>query len=308
MKLTKNVLSIAVLSALSFSATTTATELDFYGKANVTIQSNDEGDGRYTEVKSNASRVGIKGSHKIDDNLSVVFKAEFEVDIDSDGDTFKDRNQYLGLKGSFGEILAGKNDTVLKQSQGKVDLFSDLNADIKKLWKGENRIENSITYKSPKFNNIQLGVTYLSQDDKETPNEGFSFSAVYGDKKLKKTDFFASIARDEDVKGYDTTRVTLQGKIGAVVVGGIYHQQESVSSGAELDGFMVSAKYKVNKVTYKAQVQTASEDGGDDTSAITLGADYKLSKQAKLFGYVTSFDLDTKEDKDYLAVGVEYKF
>lgn len=306
MKLSNKALYAALISATSFTGM--ATEIEFYGKANVTIQSNDEGEGRYTEIKSNASRIGVNGNHKINDDLTVVFKAEFEVDIDSDGETFKDRNQYLGLKGAFGEILAGKNDTALKKSQGKVDLFSDLNADIKQLWKGENRLENSLTYKSPKFNNVQLAVTYLSQDDKDVPNEGFSFSAAYGDSKLKKTDVFASVARDEDVKGYDTTRVTVQGKIGKVVVGGIYHMQEKVSDGTDLDGFMVSAKYTVNKLTYKAQVQTASEDGGDDRYAFTLGADYKLSKQAKLFGYATSFDMDSEEDKDYLAVGVEYKF
>ena len=32
---------------------------------------------------------------------------------------------------------------MMKQSQGKVDLFSDLNADIKVLWKGENRMADT---------------------------------------------------------------------------------------------------------------------------------------------------------------------
>ncbi len=59
--------------------------------------------------------------------------------------------KYIGLRGVFAEVLLGKNDTMLMQSKGKVDLFSDLNADIKNLWKGENRMSDTISYKSPMF-------------------------------------------------------------------------------------------------------------------------------------------------------------
>ena len=56
----------------------------------------------------------------------------------------------------------------------------------------------------------------------------------------------------------------------------------------------------------------ADYDGGADQSGFTVGADYKLSKQAKLFTYYTTFDMDLDksgdEDEDYLAAGIEYKF
>ena len=161
MNFTKTTLA-ALLSTLSLTAAA-AEDITFYGKANVTVQSNDEGEGSYTEVKSNASRLGVKGTHKIDDNLSVVFQAEFQIDIDGDEDTFTDRNQFIGLKGNFGEVLLGKNDTMLKQSQGKIDLFNDYNGDVKTLWKGENRMDDTITYKSPSFNGIKFGITYISK-------------------------------------------------------------------------------------------------------------------------------------------------
>lgn len=318
MKFTKTTLAAALLTSLSISAFA-AEEITFYGKANVTLQSNDEGDGRYTELRSNASRLGVKGTHKVDENLSVIYQAEFEVDIDSDGDVFKDRNQYIGLKGNFGEVLAGNNDTVLKQSQGSVDLFSDLNGDIKELWVGENRVKNSLTYKSPKFNDLQLGVTYITDDEnKADADESFSLSLVYGDKKLKKSTFYAAVAFDADVEGqskdkavakqgYDVTRITVQGKVGEVIVGGIYHNQQG-QDGSDMDGFLVSAKYSQNKLTYKGQYQTASHDGGDDRSGLTLGADYTLTKQAKLFAFYSTFDMDSASDEDFLGAGIEYNF
>jgi predicted porin len=240
----------------------------------------------------------------------VIFKAEFQIDLDGDsakGKSITDRNQYLGLKGKFGTVLLGMNDTVLKQSQGKVDLFSDLNGDIKTLWKGENRMSDTITYKSLKFNGLQLGVTYITEDGIDA-EDGTSIALFYGDKSLKKSKVYAAVAVDSEVKGYDTTRLTIQGKLGGFTLGAIAHTQKKVSDGSEVDGFLFSAKYGFDKVTVKAQVQTAEYDGGEDRSGMTVGADYKLAKNTKLFAFYTSFDMDTEADEDHLAVGLEYKF
>ena len=122
MKFYKSAIATVVCSTLSLTAF--AANVDIYGKANLTVQSSDDGEGTYTEVNSNASRLGLKGEQDLGNGLEVVFKAEFEVDLDGDGtkgtgdkekevDTFESRNQYLGLRGAFGEVLVGKNDTML---------------------------------------------------------------------------------------------------------------------------------------------------------------------------------------------------
>jgi len=306
MKLSNNILTVAVLSALS--APVLAADLSVYGKANLTVQSSDDGEGSYTEVKSNASRIGLQGTHELEQGLEVVYKAEFQVDLDGDSDdNITARNQYIGLRGAFGEVLLGKNDTVLKQSQGKVDLFSDLNGDIKNLWKGENRLSDTLTYKSPKFSGVQLGITYMAEDSVDGES-AYSLSAVYGDAKLKKSDIYASVAMDSEVNGYDVIRATVQGKVSGITLGAMVQTQEKIDGSAEMDGLMVSAKYSANKVTYKGQLQTANFDGGDDKTGFTAGIDYKLAKNTKLFAFYTSFDLDSSEDKEYLAAGIEYKF
>ena len=152
MKLVKTIIAIATCSALTLPVMAAdMPSVDIYGRADLSFQSSDSGEGSFTEVKSNASRIGFQGGYAIDENLKVIYKAEFEVDLDGDGDVWKARNQYVGLKGGFGEVLLGKNDSMLKQSQGKTDLFSDYNGDIKYLWGGENRLKDTVTYKSPKF-------------------------------------------------------------------------------------------------------------------------------------------------------------
>jgi predicted porin len=308
MKHTYNKIAVVLLSSLSLSAF--AADVEVYGKANISLQSSDEGEGSFTEVKSNASRIGLKGTHELGDGLSVIYKAEFQVDLDGDsakGDSITDRNQYVGLAGGFGEVLLGKNDTMLKQSQGKVDLFSDLNGDIKSLWKGENRMADTLSYKSPKFSDFQLGVTYIAEDAVDAEN-GVSVAIFYGDEKLKKSAIFASVAVDSDVNGYDITRATVQGKVSGVVLGAIVQSQEKIDGSGEMDGFMVSAKYKMDKITFKGQYQAADFKDGDDKSGITLGADYSLAKSTKLYTFYTTFDMDSGEDQDYLAAGIEYKF
>lgn len=308
MKHTYNKIAVVLLSSLSLSAF--AADVEVYGKANISLQSSDEGEGSFTEVKSNASRIGLKGTHELGDGLSVIYKAEFQVDLDGDsakGDSITDRNQYVGLAGGFGEVLLGKNDTMLKQSQGKVDLFSDLNGDIKSLWKGENRMADTLSYKSPKFSDFQLGVTYIAEDAVDA-EDGVSVAIFYGDEKLKKSAVFASVAVDSDVNGYDITRATVQGKVSGVVLGAIVQSQEKIDGSGEMDGFMVSAKYKMDKITFKGQYQAADFKDGDDKSGITLGADYSLAKSTKLYTFYTTFDMDSGEDQDYLAAGIEYKF
>ncbi len=307
MNLPNNILAVAALSTLTVSAF--AADISLYGKANLTVQSSDDGEGSFTEIKSNASRIGLKGTHELEEGLKVVYKAEFQVDLDGDSDdNITSRNQYIGLRGAFGEVLLGKNDTVTKQSQGKVDLFSDLNADIKVLWKGENRLSDTLTYKSPKFSNVQFGLTYIAEDSVDGDN-AFSMSLAYGDSSLKKSKIFASVAMDSEVKGYDVTRATVQGKVSGVTLGAMIQTQENSTDGSgEMDGFMVSAKYTVNKLTFKGQFQRADFDDADTQSGFTLGTDYKLGKSTKLFAFYTSFDLESQEDQEYLAAGIEYKF
>jgi predicted porin len=314
---------IKVALALTIGATLSqpviAANIDIYGRADVSLQSSDEGEGRFSEVKSNSSRIGFKGNHVLNDELTIVYQAEFEVDIDGDSDdAVKGRNQFIGLKGAFGEVLLGQNDSILKQSQGKADLFSDLNGDIKVLWVGENRLSDSVTYKSPVINGFQLGATYVAEEEVDG-KDALSLAVFYGDKKLKKSDFFASVAMDSEVKGkssdgtangyFDTIRATVQGKVSGVTLGLMLQNQENIDTGAEMDGVLISAKYKLGATTLKGQYQIADHKDGEKNTGFTAGVDYKLAASTKLYAFYTSFDIKTaNRDEDYLAVGIQYNF
>jgi predicted porin len=297
----RTLLATSILAAVA--AAPAYADVKVYGKVNVSVQASDDGTESINELKSNASRLGFKGSEKLDGGLTLVYQYEMQVDVtDESGEkNIKSRNQYVGLKGSFGEVLIGRNDTVFKQSQGKFDLFSDYEADIKSLWKGENRMSDSVTYKTPKFNGVQFGISYILDEDND--DSATSISAVYGDKALKKGKYYAAIAIDSEVKGYDATRVTFGTKLGDVKVGAMYQVQESVEDGKEKSGVLVNAQYKMGKNNLKAQYQTLESDAG-----FTLGVDHKLGKSTKAYAWYSSFNFEAAEDESYLAIGLEHKF
>ncbi|GAA75013.1 MULTISPECIES: porin [unclassified Pseudoalteromonas] len=310
MKFVKSSLCLALLSGLSFNA---LADVDIYGKANVTVQSSDDGEGSFTEIKSNASRLGVKGSEKINDSLEAVYKFEFQVDVsdaDSKGDNddnISARNQYVGLKGAFGQVVIGRNDTALKQSQGKLDLFNDLEGDIKNVFKGENRLGNTVSYSSNSYEGFKVLATFVAEDDVDADN-GYSMAVTYGDVALKKSAVYASIAADSEVNGYDVVRASIQGKVEDFKLGAMYQTQEKVDGSAEGDGYLLNAAYSMGKNTFKVQYQAMDFDDSDDKTAISVGVDHKLNKNIKVFGFYSSFDMDNNVDQDYLGLGMEYKF
>ncbi|MEZ9596027.1 porin [Shewanella sp. 10N.261.52.F9] len=305
----------SALATATLSSAYAADPLTVYGKLNVTAQSNDENDESTTTIQSNASRFGVKGAFELSSSLEAFYTVEYEVDTgDSDKDNFKARNQFVGLRGNFGAFSVGRNDTMLKASQGKVDQFNDLSGDLKNLFKGENRIEQTATYITPSFSGFKMGVTYAAEGaSSQYAQDGFSVAAMYGDSGLKKSPIYASIAYDSDVKGYEVVRATVQGKIAGFKLGGMYQQQEATYDGEgnavigaeSKTGYLLSAAYQIDAVVLKAQFQDM-EDKGDSWS---IGGDYKLGKPTKLFAFYTSRSFENIEhDDSYFGVGLEHKF
>ena len=141
----KKLLLAAAVTTLSLSAAQAAPTL--YGKLNVSVDSYDNGKDTVTELNSNASRLGVKGEEKLTEQLSAVYQAEWEVDVDGGDDVFKKRNIFAGLKwANLGTLKAGIMDTPFKDAgTGYRDVFNDYaHADIKEMMYGEERVENVI--------------------------------------------------------------------------------------------------------------------------------------------------------------------
>ncbi|CAM3659594.1 porin [Rheinheimera salexigens] len=295
---------IGLMSVAAYSVNADAKPLEFYGKVDVSVQSSEEGEGRFTEMKSNASKFGVKGDYALEDGLIIVYKLEWQVDVsdDSNEKNLKSRNQYIGLKGNFGEVRLGRHDTALKMSQGKADFFSDYEADVKTLWKGENRVNDSISYFSPIYAGFGMQLTYVVADAADA-DDALSAAIFYGDEGLKQSNIYAALAYDSEVNGYDTLRASAQFKLAEFTLSTMYQRQEDITTQLDRDGYLVGVAYPWQKLTLKTQYQVMDDDNG-----ASVGVDYKLGKNSQIYAWYSSFNFDLAEDTDYLAVGLTHKF
>ena len=284
-----------------------------YGKLWISVESQDTASGTEVDMVSNASRLGIKGSMDFGEGIEAIYQAEYEVDpVDGTADeskdrTFKQRNSFVGLKGSMGTIFLGKHDTATKKSQKKIDLFNDLAGDIKNILQGENRMSDLVGYTTPKINgfsatfNAIKGTEGLGDD---SIGDSTSTSISYDSEN-----FYIALAFDSELKGYDSTRLTLQIPFNRSQLGIMFQDSEKLSTGVEEDGYVISFSQKVSdKGTLKFQ-QAESDMKLDSGKQFSFGYDYKLSSKAKAFFFFTDLSGDNmSKEKEIIGIGFEYKF
>ncbi len=160
----KKLLAIAVAAALVAPAAAMA-ETTLYGKLHASYGQIKDGSDKRTGVESHASRIGIKGSHALNNGLEATYGIEYGLNLDGDdgastqgsgigsmgsADTnpgVNSRNQFVGLKGGFGEIRAGKHDTPAKLATAGQDVFADTYADMDNIINVDShRVNNAVAY------------------------------------------------------------------------------------------------------------------------------------------------------------------
>ena len=317
----KGILLILALCFTSFSFAEGPIGGKVYGKANLSLVDQDSGNTSGWNLNSNASRLGIKGESKISEELAVVYQVEYEVCIDSGdckGQTFKQRNTFLGLKGNFGMVSAGKHDTPTKLAAKKVDLFNDLEGDIKNAFEGENRVSNVVAYTSPKMNGFSATLAMIPAEGEDVDQDGqddtglkdgLSYSINY-----TKDNLYLAIAGDQDIDEQDLVRMIAQYQIDGLKLGFLYQQNQDNLGAKDESGYFFSAAYSLNPdITLKAQYGEIEDDiDGDKEQTLSLGADYKLSKNTKTFIFYTDntdSEVGLSEDAfTAFGIGMEHKF
>lgn len=323
---------------------------DFYGRADLAFTNSDNGyatqtagkDG--TVLENNFSWLGVKGNEKINDNIEIIYQMEFGVEnFDNSGDTFNARNTYLGIKTAAGTALVGRNDTVFKASEGGIDMFGNTNSDIDRLMPGQDRKADGISYYSPKIADLlSLNATYLIDDNYDSESSSmYAVSATIGDKGLKAQNFYAAVSYQDGISDVEAYRGVVQAKFGSFIIGGLYQSSESQKASLKhLDGdsYYVSAAYLMGDLKLKAAYgyddsglgkfvsnyigQNDTVDSRENISDVeiqqlSIGADYRLSKNALVYGHYTKYDGDmtvnsaaqkTDLKDDVITIGLRYDF
>jgi predicted porin len=299
-------LFLLIILLLTFSVQSDTT---VYGKLFITLESQEMITGTELNTKSNASRLGIKGSIELKRELEVIYQAEYEVDSvdgtaeESNRQTFKQRNTFVGIKGSLGTLFLGTHDTAFRKSQNTIDLFNDLASDIKNILEGENRLSELVGFTTPEFGKY-FSATFNVIKEKDGPDDASSFSLKY-----KTTNIYAALALDSKVEGYDSYRVSFQIPLNKAKLGLMFQTSKEVNTGDKEEGYVVSLSRKItNKGTIKLQLAESDIKlvSGKQTS---FGYDQEISKRAKIFIFYT--DLSSPKvgkERNITAVGFELKF
>ena len=290
-------------------------------------------------LESTGSRLGIQGDFDVSSGVTVFYRLEYGIDVDngtnSNGRELSQRNIFGGLRGSWGSILAGKNDTPLKTLQTNTVLRTDVDrfndsplGDIGTYIVGENRPDNVIQYTSPIWlGGLEVNLAAIQAEETGVPlsatnqqdDNGFasgkSASVTYG-----KAKWFVGAAYESNVATTDALRAVGEVSLGPVKLGAIYQTAERHEDVDSLGGF--SSFVGTNGTTLGAQngLNPFSEWDGASGNAFKEQDGYVLNAQWKVAGpwvakaqFVSSTTTPinavyTDAELEGFIVGVDYNF
>jgi len=257
--------------------------------------------------------------------LGVIYQLEFGVAIDGDGNNITARDQFVGLTGNWGTAMVGRRSTLFKEANNAIGQFEDIQGDTLYLFPGDNRLSDSLHYKSPAFGDFSFGASVIADgNSSQNDKTGYDVAAFYGDAALKKTSYFATVGYEDDVVGYTNAVIAGGFKIADIELRAMFQNSEKVSTGDDANGWMANIAYNLDKWRFKAQYAEADtyelgwskRKSGDIAlryqSQIALGVDYNFTKttQANLWcvlaerapdEYISAEQVD---DTSYVAIGL----
>lgn len=283
---------------------------------------------RRSRVSSNNSYIGLKGSEDISSDLSAIWQWEFAVafDMQNTGDfsatdaqgTQSKRNTFAGLKSkSMGTLTLGLQDTPLKTSTGKLDVFGNTLGDYRTIIGavgGSVRAQNSVLYTSPSMAGFTIKALHGFGDEAgsnvATNNGGedpriWSLSGTYENGPI-----FVTIAHEDN-----TGTGALQDTVGGAATNGNPTTQllGLFGSGVNFMHFITSDVITngtvPSSITYDSKLKTTRIGGGYNFGVFKLGLGWERSKSDITVNdlIVTAGDvdsdatLDAKRDAWYLS-------
>ncbi|PNK60023.1 porin [Psychrobacter sp. FDAARGOS_221] len=327
----KKLLLASAIAALSVPAAQAAPT--FYGKLFMTVDYVDEEadrayywheqdgfketGGKYdengTQINSNGSRLGIKGSEPLSANTDVIYQLEYGVDVDADDhNSFRNRDTFLGIKNAtFGEFRAGHNQSTTDyinnvivnegywDNLGSTKLDGEQNAAALNM-ADSGRVSNSLVWKAPQIDGVplQFAAMYANDDDIKGENDGGWGASLMFDQG---TGYTVGIAYDDDVNiAGDLIRGTATVDLGAmnagvpVTLGALYQQADYDWAGSKKEkGYIVSASMDLTNFTKPAMIyaqynNTSNLGGVDnfDSDQIVVGGKYFYRKNVIAHAYI----------------------
>ena len=309
-----------------------------------------KGWGMDTSWQGPSDRIGVKGSEDLGNGLKAIYQIELGVDITNatrdnniangnrgsttNNSGFAFRNTFVGLAGDWGTFLMGRNDTPLKISTGRLDLFSDTLADYNNTIGFQDlRADSAVAYISPSLSGFQLlaaivpsgGATALGtyNENADSVAGAYSIAATY-----KNGPFYGSAAYESlESKNFETDNVNYQLLYGKTAendskwriglglldwngfsLTGIYEQRKHILGAPEnADGnfFQIQGGYAFGSSMIKAMWGRADLNRCADPNNVG----FRYTCPSSIIGqYFAQSILVQNNQKTSWAVGYDYNF
>ncbi len=163
----------------------------------------------------------------------------------------------------------------------------------------------------------------VAGDVQDGPADSFSSSIVfdngtfYGalayDSEMSTSVYDAEFAGASDY-AVDALRAVAMVSMDMFEVGVLYQMSETAEDIAgvsyEDSSYVVSGAVKLDRLKLKAQYGLADLDTtGEELTLMAVGADYKVAKNSKVFGYFSRVETDLADTEDStFGIGFEHKF
>ena len=343
----KKLLTAAIGAALAAGPMLAQADVKLYGKVHMSVDSVNPGDKgagagagtnsaserKSTQVSSNASRWGISVSEKLGGGMTAIAKLEQDIAADGDNNSQNARNRYVGLKGKFGQLIAGTHDTPFKEISRTVELFPEYIGDNRNLvstgasgglgW--DLRPANMVRYDSPSLNGFVASYLFSADTTAVTGTEDNRRRADSVGVKYSKGPLYAAFAYEAHrlasvadtgnptEKGYRLGGSYNFGAFKAVAMyqdlkdlGGVTSGGSTIKRKAWVLGGAYTAGNNVFKLQYAktdARSNTTTGDSAVDTGAKmwALGWDHLFSKTTKV--YVAYAKTDNQTSANFTVNG-----
>lgn len=260
---------------------------------------------RVTSGMATQSRLGFRGTEQIGDDLAAFFVIEGGIHADNGTSTQNNttfgRNTAVGLRGRFGAISAGLQDT---------PLFTVLNVVVDPLRNGiirsNNlmpptgfRASNSVLYRSPDVGGFNAAFMYVAG---EVPGKPAAGRALGGSFNYSSGPLNASIAYHR--RNNDTATLSDQGTARNLLLGANY----------DFGPLRAYAGYEVNRGTNSAPLNNGAAVFGGDPPVASVNSNDLLAAVMVPFGASTVVltcvhaNDRTVHDQDATQLGVAYMY
>jgi predicted porin len=258
----------------------------------------------YIQTKSNGSRVGVNAEYNLYKELNWIVQIETAVDFDTtlnEVKYFSTRNTYIGLTGNWGRVIAGRNDTPLKMSQGNIDLFTDTDIQIYYIHEGDNRTSDTLIYNSKSFNSWSFNYALVNNSPKEQGEIGQSLSVQYQGKA-----YYFAFSYDKAILNHNIFRLVGHLNYQQFGLGAMLQKSDIIGRKTDV-GYLLSLQYALSGYVIKAQ-HSSSDDKVEKGSISSLGAELQIRNNMFAYVFFSNKQGQLIESENLGSLGFKYRF